>query len=61
MVEMNRDDIERSPIVSKILEIFNYKPTQNISDTENVTLNDTVRVINNDAALIPLSDKSKYF
>ena len=80
MVEMNKGDIERSPIVSKILEIFNNKPG-NISFSEPlittqepiVEKNNTSNImeivdkknkradINNDAALIPLSDMSRHF
>ena len=34
IIEMSYDDIERSPIVAKILNIYNYKPISNIVDTE---------------------------
>jgi phosphate starvation-inducible PhoH-like protein len=34
MVEMNKGDIERSPIVSKILEIYNPKPIRDNQDLE---------------------------
>jgi hypothetical protein len=80
LVEMKYSDIERSPIVSKILEIFNNKPG-NISFSEPlittqepiVEKNNTSNImeivdkknkradINNDAALIPLSDMSRHF
>jgi len=35
MVEMNRGDIERSPIVTRILEIFNHKPNMDPSSSNN--------------------------
>jgi phosphate starvation-inducible PhoH-like protein len=76
MVEMNRGDIERSPIVSKILEIFNHKPkplqplqvSSGLSHNETIiidnkndsTIKPSVNKLNNDAALIPLSDISKF-
>ena len=60
MVEMSHKDIERSPIVAKILDI--YKPLS-ISNTENgTTIKKTdVKYDNgsNDAALIPSSHLSK--
>jgi len=62
MVEMNRGDIERSPIVSKILEIFNHKPNpmQNIVPViANYTVSEKKTL--SDAALIPLRDLSKHF
>jgi phosphate starvation-inducible PhoH-like protein len=77
MVEMNRGDIERSPIVTKILEIFNNKQNNSIVDNDlqipkdtnrmeygsvsNSTSNDISKGINTDAALIPLSHISKSY
>jgi phosphate starvation-inducible protein PhoH len=46
MVEMNRGDIERSPIVSKILEIFNHKPT--IIDSSSNSCSNSSTSNNND-------------
>jgi phosphate starvation-inducible protein PhoH len=69
MVEMKYSDIERSPIVSKILEIFNDKntitddrmiPSVNVTSTSIVTLPEKKTNIN-DAALIPLSDISSHY
>jgi phosphate starvation-inducible PhoH-like protein len=67
IVEMNHSDIERSPIVSKILDIYN-PATRNV--VQNVSFNNvtqknsinkkiTVIDINDDAALIPKSQISK--
>jgi phosphate starvation-inducible protein PhoH len=77
MVEMNRGDIERSPIVTKILEIFNNKQNNSIVDNDlqipkdtirleygpvgNTTTNDISKGINTDAALMPLSHVSKNY
>jgi hypothetical protein len=85
MVEMKYSDIERSPIVSRILEIYNDKrdggasrddasrhdiDSDHIKDNNNTTttltstfVTSTVveKKINDDAALIPLSDISKRF
>ena len=72
IVEMNHADIERSPIVSKILDI--YKPihiNDNIIDKNNSTNNVVIDKKknstdykfyndNNDAALIPISHLSRY-
>jgi phosphate starvation-inducible protein PhoH and related proteins len=72
MVEMNKGDIERSPIVSKILEIFNNKPMDlsGFISVKDVSTDDKksepveivkISKFNNDAALIPASDISKHF
>jgi phosphate starvation-inducible PhoH-like protein len=73
MVEMKYSDIERSPIVSKILEIFNDKndkntitddrmiPSVNVTSTSIVTLPEKKKTNINDAALIPLSDMSSHY
>jgi phosphate starvation-inducible protein PhoH len=72
MVEMNHSDIERSPIVSKILDIYNGRNvTQNIDyiKIDVIPVNNTLPIIevskphvidvDNDAALIPKSHISK--
>jgi phosphate starvation-inducible protein PhoH and related proteins len=58
MVEMNHGDIERSPIVSKILEIYNPKP---VSPPIDIVPDYSIPKINknNDAALIPIQHISK--
>jgi phosphate starvation-inducible PhoH-like protein len=85
MVEMKYSDIERSPIVSKILEIFNDKNDKNVIThdrmipTVSPVNNTSITIvpsetaleqsqvlgkkikINNDAALIPLSDMSTHY
>jgi phosphate starvation-inducible protein PhoH and related proteins len=71
MVEMKYSDIERSPIVSKILEIYNNKNNVVSDDrmihpvsksvSEPLSVSVEKKVINNDAALIPLNDVSKNF
>jgi len=52
MVEMQYEDVERSPIVKKILDI--YSKNSNTS-SQKKTLNKT---INNDAAMIPIEPKN---
>lgn len=67
MVEMNHGDIERSPIVSKILEIYNPTPLRppTVSSSEPATIavvpDYSIQQINknNDAALIPIQHISK--
>jgi len=70
MVEMNHSDIERSPIVSKILDIYNGRNVmQNIDyiKIDEIHVNNTLPIsevpkhhdIDNDAALIPKSHISK--
>lgn len=44
MVEMNKGDIERSPIVSKILEIYNPKPIQFLKDFTKPIITKTLNV-----------------
>jgi phosphate starvation-inducible PhoH-like protein len=71
MVEMNKGDIERSPIVARILDIFNYKKLGDqlpVIDDTMIRPVDTVHedkiVVEkkcNDCALIPISDLSKHF
>jgi phosphate starvation-inducible PhoH-like protein len=70
IVEMNHSDIERSPIVSKILDIYNGRNVmQNIDyiKIDEIPVNNTLPIsnlpkhheIDNDAALIPKSHVSK--
>jgi phosphate starvation-inducible PhoH-like protein len=76
MVEMNKGDIERSPIVSRILEIYNSKTDMSddrmikavakpvvVEPVSNKTIveDKNKKIINSDAALIPLSDISNRF
>jgi len=72
MVEMKYSDIERSPIVSKILEIFNNKivvdndlQIQPVSKNISTSIDDSIKRDNNnnngDAALIPLSDMTSRY
>jgi phosphate starvation-inducible PhoH-like protein len=71
MVEMNKGDIERSPIVARILDIFNYNKTVHVIDdpTGGPTAlipvkeeeNKKVVIKNTDCAMIPVSDLSKHF
>jgi len=56
IIEMNHSDIERSPIVSKILDIYNG---QNILG-KNVTQNNKSKLVDNDAAMIPKSHISEW-
>jgi phosphate starvation-inducible PhoH-like protein len=66
MVEMKYSDIERSPIVSKILEIFNNKivvdndlQIPSVSKNTSTSIDYSKKKDNNgDAALIPLTDIS---
>jgi phosphate starvation-inducible PhoH-like protein len=75
LVEMTYGDIERSPIVSKVLEIYRNasRPVddtllvnEEVGDVADVVVNGDVLhekskiPINNDAALIPISHISKY-
>jgi hypothetical protein len=58
---MNHSDIERSPIVSKILDIYN--PTYNITQNtlgKNITQNNKSKLVDNDAAMIPKSHMSEW-
>ena len=70
IVRLNKDDIERSVIVKKIIEIYDNKIQnktiiqQNITIVENknqtiVNKNYTAKYIENDAALIPLNHVSQ--
>jgi phosphate starvation-inducible PhoH-like protein len=65
MVEMNHGDIERSPIVSKILEIYKPKPVQRAISTLSISNDNTgieckgQSTINNDAALIPIQHMTR--
>jgi len=70
MVEMKYSDIERSPIVSKILEIFNNKivvdndlqmPQQPLLQPPANNSIVQIKKDNNDAALIPLTDISSRY
>jgi len=73
MVEMKYSDIERSPIVSKILEIFNNKMVldndlqipqlQLVSKNTSTSIVESGKktIINGDAALIPLTDISSRY
>ena len=65
MVEMKYSDIERSPIVATILNMYQKKivlaegePVQN--DLKGVESVNKGPILNNDAALIPISHVSKY-
>ena len=64
IVLMNHSDIERSPIVSKILDIYN--PTHNVTQNtlgKNVTQNNQYnksKLVDNDAAMIPKSHMSEW-
>jgi len=66
MVRMQGQDIQRSPIVSTLLEIYSDKPREikynNINETkiEETKKKLPVREITNDAALIPLSDQPRH-
>jgi len=56
MVEMKEEDIERSPIVRKILNIYLKKPaTKSITNLnkEEIKTIPKLETINNDAAMIP--------
>ena len=66
IIEMNNTDIERSPIIIKILDIYNVKEESNkviekvvekgIKININETVNNSISLdINNDAAMIPLN------
>jgi len=74
MVEMNKGDIERSPIVSKILEIYNQgdnpkpldqsnpKPVDSAKDDMDAfweTVDNSNKNLSSDAALIPIQHISK--
>jgi phosphate starvation-inducible PhoH-like protein len=67
MVEMNHGDIERSPIVSKILDIYKPKPIQRLLPIPSISNNNNSAVIepkvqstiNNDAALIPIQHMTR--
>jgi len=69
MVEMKYSDIERSPIVSKILEIFNNKivvdndlQIPSVSKNTSTSIDYSIKKDNNgDAALIPLTDISSRY
>jgi len=61
IIELKKEDIERSEIVEKIIEIYDYEEAKKIvksSNTVSVT-NFTKKVYEGDAALIPLKDISK--
>jgi len=83
MVEMHRGDIERSAIVTRILDIFDQKELtkdldiesdkdldeeldddldedEDLDEDNDENLNQ-IKKTNNDAALIPITDLSKYF
>jgi len=62
IVEMNQGDIERSPIVNTILKIFTpiEKGNPVSISIKPIPVNEK-KIINDDAALIPLSDISKHF
>jgi len=62
IVEMNNTDIERSPIVNTILKIFTpiEKGNPVSISIKPIPVNEK-KIINDDAALIPLSDISKHF
>jgi phosphate starvation-inducible PhoH-like protein len=64
IVEMKYSDIERSKIVSKILEIFSYsKPEiyKKLNSNDIVVECQKTNTIVSDAALIPISDISKHY
>jgi len=63
-IEFNKEDIERSRIVEKVIDIYSFKKVETTSEfnrTSNFKLNETRRLneinvkTNNDAALIPQS------
>ena len=59
-IYFQQNDIQRSPIVSKILDIYEYKirklPIPNVNQNKSKKYN---KKIDNDAAIIPLSDMRK--
>ena len=75
IIELTNEDIERSKVVSKILDIYNLNENNTLNKNnntiikENTTItqkNDTIKIIiphkyNDDAALIPLNYLSKNF
>ena len=75
IIELTNEDIERSKVVSKILDIYNLNENNTLNKNnntiikENTTItqkNDTIKIIipdkyNDDAALIPLNHLSKNF
>jgi phosphate starvation-inducible PhoH-like protein len=70
MIEMNHSDIERSPVVSKILDIYNQKHIVSNDDVNNNNNNNNNANIvsavamhsanNHDAALIPIQHMTKF-
>jgi phosphate starvation-inducible PhoH-like protein len=66
MVRMQGEDIQRSPIVSTLLDIYSDKPREIKHNNNETKLEETkikklpVREIINDAALIPLSHQPKH-
>jgi phosphate starvation-inducible PhoH-like protein len=61
-VELENEDIQRSPIVSKIVNIYNPKKEKPIPTPENTTIKTRLEpikstIIKDDAAMIPLSQE----
>jgi hypothetical protein len=56
MVELNATDIERHPVITKLLDIYDDKPK---SKEPNVKKRDLVQY-RNDAALIPIEHQTKF-
>ena len=67
IIEFNTSDVERSEIVKKVIDIYNYKKekdsikqTQEIVNLNYIKNNNTNLINTNDAALIPLHHSSKF-
>ena len=60
-IELGKEDIQRSPIVSRILDIYNNTPSSLITDTKTATSEKTTLRLNyeNDAAMLPKSQIPK--
>lgn len=65
LVEMNDSDIQRSNIVVDVLKIYDkYEEivkNEQIVKNEEINIRDKKQFLDNDAALIPLKDLSKYY
>jgi phosphate starvation-inducible PhoH-like protein len=75
IVELNANDIERSKVIKKLLDIYDFKepafskkeektdskPQTDNTQTDNIKINSINNVINDDAALIPLSHVSRNY
>ena len=59
LIEFFKHDIERSEIVQKVIDLYEFKEPNNLGNVNNIAVKTKNLNIENDAALIPLRDSKR--